>query len=569
MLAPTTAGSYEARLYSDGGYTILVKSAPFLVANANANENDWLGGTNRDWFTPSNWSLKTVPTSNHRVTISRTPGPVVAGYGKWAVCKDLVVGLTNIGMLAIEDGANISISNTTRVGSDGVFGRVTMAGGTFFCKGQLTVGHVTTAIVPAYSEFIVQYGRLVSDADISIGSGKVDVINYGSCIVSPNIKPWRTNARINLRDGRILLSQSTAEQLIHTGKLIAGNVNSRLLHDTESQNGFKTIYSTDKQESSPLVYNNMHNITISGKMFGGISGYAIELNNCTGVTITNCEFQGVGRGGADATLKVAIRVNGGSNIQVKNNRFRDCAGGVHMWNASGPLSISSNWVLNLVRYRASNDDNTLENLTTSPQIDYAGNGFQLIKCNGGGMRINNNIIDNLPYQYSGQESDKINIYKSNGTASDPIQVSNNRVRCWDGARFIGYGAGIVLTDAGGSYQVAKNNIVVNGGLNGITPGGGGSHTLTEGNKVFGDRDTLVFSWSGINYSDYSSTGQSAHHILKDNMINWTDYYGNAGDIKIDNPAWHLNLQQTGNSVQPASRSSVGWGILPTVLFPNP
>ena len=110
---------------------------------------------------------------------------------------------------------------------------------------------------------------------------------------------------------------------------------------------------------------------------------------------------------------------------------------------------------------------------------------------GPGIRINNNI--NINVRNESQTEDLVNTYKSNGKPDDPIQVNNN-IFYGSGPDHIS-GGGILLADAGGAYQEARNNIIVNPGSYGLAFVEG-HHLVFANNKVYSD-DQQPFTNIGV------------------------------------------------------------------------
>jgi hypothetical protein len=120
--------------------------------------------------------------------------------------------------------------------------------------------------------------------------------------------------------------------------------------------------------------------------------------------------------------------------------------------------------------------------------------------------------------------DVINIYKSSGTADDPIQIFGNKIR---GGGPSGSGGGIMTGDSGGAYIVVRDNILVDPGQYGIAIAGG-HHVQIMDNKVFGKKQS--FTTVGI-YVWNQSKAPSHDHTVTGNQVRW---FNNAG---MENPYW--------------------------------
>lgn len=193
----------------------------------------------------------------------------------------------------------------------------------------------------------------------------------------------------------------------------------------------------------------------------------------------------------------AIKLDNATNVSVTHSHFENVASAVRFRFSHGPLRVMNNTALNPGR-----------------------NFFQCDKCQGPGIRINRNSLERTQSYGAATLEDWINIYQSSGTASDWIQVNNNRAR---GHSLSGSGSFIILGDDYGNYQEAVGNIGVNPGQVGIGIAGG--HNIkVEANKMFSvewDSSNVAF------YSaNYSLTQNCSKHLFpgpeasEPNRANW-------------------------------------------------
>jgi hypothetical protein len=86
---------------------------------------------------------------------------------------------------------------------------------------------------------------------------------------------------------------------------------------------------------------------------------------------------------------------------------------------------------------------------------------------GKSNRINCNVGENI----SGQSypEDAINLYKSSGDPTDPIQVVGNKIK---GGGPSNTDSGIAVGDSAGAYVLVKDNVLIDPGQVGIGIGGG-------------------------------------------------------------------------------------------------
>lgn len=192
-----------------------------------------------------------------------------------------------------------------------------------------------------------------------------------------------------------------------------------------------------------------------------------------------------------------IMFSNSENIRVIHSSFENVASSVRFRDSKGPLVVEGNTAINSGR-----------------------NFLQCDKCNGSNIRINRNSMDHQEQYGQPALEDWINIYQSNGTEQDPIQVNHNRARGHSNSRS---GSFILLGDSGGMHQQAIGNIGVSPGQVGIGVASG-QHISVERNIMYSD------SWNGSNvafYSaDYYSTPCNNHqYISSTNVANWRNADG--------------------------------------------
>lgn len=216
------------------------------------------------------------------------------------------------------------------------------------------------------------------------------------------------------------------------------------------------------------------NVNITNCKFINTTAYGIVLSNCKNVNITGCFFDNVAFG---------VNVLGGSTINVSNNQF---------------LNINGNNAKNIY-----------------------GHAVQFNQVNGSGNRVNGNRIENIN-GVAQNPHDILNIFNSNGVSGDNIQVNGNLIRGGQYASLgLGGAAGIVLGDLGGSYQEAKNNILVNPGFCGMDAAGG-THILMDNNQIFSGQTPV--SVAGLFYANYSKL-PSSDVTFSNNQVAWTTHDG--------------------------------------------
>ena len=281
--------------------------------------------------------------------------------------------------------------------------------------------------------------------------------------------------------------------------------------------------------SSAVSYYGKSNFTISGLSITG-GTYCIYLNNCSNVTITNCHL-------ANAT-KYEVYITGNcKNITMTNCYVTGGVSGVHVENSS-TIKINSNQIKNI----------------NGPFP--GGNFVQFVNVSGGGCQINNNHCEDIAG--IGKPEDGLSVYKSNGLPGDSIQVIGNWIRGGQYYNTSGGGAAIVLGDVGGSYQVARNNIVVNGGFVGMQVQGG-SHIKMDHNTIYGA--VTPYSNCGLCYGNYSGTASTDINISY-NKVRYYQTSGKEMDMWVDPKAGYTPIGWGTNT----GGAAISSAILPSTII---
>jgi len=176
---------------------------------------------------------------------------------------------------------------------------------------------------------------------------------------------------------------------------------------------------------------------------------------------------------------------------------------------------------------------------------------------GTGNSISYNKGENI--YGSSYPEDAINLYRCNGTAASPIQVVGNWIR---GGGPSQSGGGIMLGDNGGSYEVAKDNILVNPGQYGMAISGGSNMTI-QNNKIYSKAQS--FSNVGLYVWAQQGDGTSAYTISNATVT------GN--QVYFQSGQWGENDNYLGDGeATPSGWSNNTWGasltaaILPTSIL---
>jgi len=283
----------------------------------------------------------------------------------------------------------------------------------------------------------------------------------------------------------------------HSSNHLVNKYDGVALSATSNQSGSSIAYTLVK----PIYLIGQNNLTISGDSINGKSAACIALLNCSNIHITRCKLMNSSSQGIylynctnvliDScffnNVSAGVFVHIGSNIKVLNNEFLQMR---------GPFP--------------------------------AGNFVQFNGVTGGGNQINYNKCEDVlgagtnPNPGAG---DGLSLYQCNGIPTSPIQIIGNWIR-GGGTNTGSMGmAGIVAGDGGNSsWQVIKNNILVNPGYAGIQVISG-SNISVKYNQIY----SAKFPWSGvgISSSNYTNTPASNDTIAY-NTIYWLAGYLNMG-----------------------------------------
>lgn len=249
-----------------------------------------------------------------------------------------------------------------------------------------------------------------------------------------------------------------------------------------------------------LTYSNQSNINISNKT---IAGKSLVFNNCNGVIVNLCQFNGL-----KGTNLYAVTFNNCTNVTCTNNFGTMYCKFVMVKGGSG-INVSNNQYLNLYE-----------------PVIYNGDFAHAIQFNGvtgAGNKISNNNIENIQGQCINPH-DIINLYGCSGTSTSHIIVTGNQIRggmvqavlISTGAT----GAGITLDN--GNYIDVTNNKLVNPGCAAIQVNGTHTNILVDNNQGVSLISSKV-AMDGI-----VALGGKTNVTLSNNKINWLKWNGATG-----------------------------------------
>jgi parallel beta-helix repeat protein len=264
--------------------------------------------------------------------------------------------------------------------------------------------------------------------------------------------------------------------------------------------------------SKPITLNGVHNKVISNLDIKGDKADCIKLTNCYNITIKDCRLRSSKKNGAD--------IVNSKNITIINCYFENTKTGVYAYQSES-IKITHNQFKNM----------------QGPLPK--GQMVQFNEVYGKGNKVNFNKCQND--LGAGNPEDVINMYKTNGTINDPVQIIGNQI-CGGGPSKTG--GGIMLGDNGGSYMTVKDNILVDPGQYGIAIAGGTNIQIIR-NKIFGRQQ--LFTNVGIYIWNQHTTG-CALNTITNNKVNFTNSYGEA------NHSWN-----SGNCGKVTGWETNAWG----------
>ena len=269
-------------------------------------------------------------------------------------------------------------------------------------------------------------------------------------------------------------------------------------------------------------------IVLSGRNGATISGVSITNPNGPCITVTGSS----------------------QNIRIENSELGPCLGGILVEGATN-VTMDNLYIHDMRSNGNAIDVTFSQNVAiTNSRMEYVRTGIYALRSTG--MRIERNrflnVVGPLPrgqfvqfnhvygagnriFCNSGEnvlgESyvvEAINLYDSFGEANDPIQIVGNKIK---GGGPSGSSGAILLGDAGGAYQVARDNIIVDPGQQGIGVGGGHDISVLN-NLIYAKQQSFtnvgLYVWNQDSSQCYNITVQG-------NQVNWTASNG------TKNPSW--------------------------------
>lgn len=243
----------------------------------------------------------------------------------------------------------------------------------------------------------------------------------------------------------------------------------------------------------PIELINARNITIRGDSINGDEVPCITLTNCDNIRITHCYLGN--------STRVGIYIYNCANIHVDSCFVTNVATGVY--------AVDS-YAISVMHCEGKNM------IGPFPR----GAFVQFNNVTGPRCRVCYNKFENVIGQCHAE--DAINMYKSNGYPEDPILIAGNEIRGGGPSKT---GGGIMLGDNGGSWQIARDNILVNPGQYGMAISGG-HHLSIINNKIYSK--AFVFSNVGL-YIWVQAHATCSMNEIRGNYVNWKNADGDKND----------------------------------------
>ena len=305
---------------------------------------------------------------------------------------------------------------------------------------------------------------------------------------------------------------------VSTAALEATTMNS-LATTTTSTRTYKT--------TAPIYLSNAHDLTINGDLITGGSVACINLVKCKNIHITNCKLIN--------STDVGVKLFGCTNITIDYSLITNVSTGVYAISCT-QVQVRNNQMRNM--------------MGPMPR----GQFVQFNQVYGANNRIANNQFENIAGQ--SRTEDAINLWKCNGSPTDPIAVIANSIR---GGGPSSSGGGINLGEQGGSYQTASYNTLVNPGQYGVGISGGTNIKLLN-NLIYSE--SLPYSNVGIVYWNQSGL-PCGGNTVSGNKVNFKS--GRLGGAQNDNYIGPGNTAPTGWSSN-TWRAPISSYILPSALI---
>jgi len=273
--------------------------------------------------------------------------------------------------------------------------------------------------------------------------------------------------------------------------------------------------------SEPIKLSSTDNIVISGLEITNADGHCIELSNCNNIIIENCKL--------GSALDNGVNLFNCTNITIRQCSINNVATGVNAVKSSG-ISVTNNDVINV-----------------QGPANPRGQMVQFNNVTGTGNEVNFNVSENFLGQ--SDPEDIVNMFQTNGTVLDPVQIKGNWIR---GGGPSSSGGGILVGDVGGSNFIIEDNILVNPGQYGISVVSGTNSQVLR-NKIFGKQQSFTNVGIAI-WNAYSPEHECSNVTVSENEVSWVNRDGIVNPVynnmecgivtDIENNIWRADINET-------------------------
>lgn len=258
-----------------------------------------------------------------------------------------------------------------------------------------------------------------------------------------------------------------------------------------------------------LKLNQVSNKVYDGLVIQNQKDNAVRLDRCSNLTFQNCTFKDCSGEG--------LQILNSENIKVTNCVFENVRTGVYAVQSKN---------IHVSHCECKNVQGPMPR----------GQFVQFNKVTGPHNYIGYSIVYNeLGKSYA---EDAINLYKTHGEQDGWIIVEHIYI---NGGGPSQSGGGIMLGDNGGSYQVARHNVLVNPGQYGVACAGG-EHISILNNQVYGKQQS--FTNVGI-YAWKQRAKEGDDVLIQNNQVYFKNSKGS------NNPYWNgrniTNLRELENN----------------------
>ncbi len=221
-------------------------------------------------------------------------------------------------------------------------------------------------------------------------------------------------------------------------------------------------------------------VRITNSTIKGTTTLVRNANGGVKLSIDHTRMFGLYPGGHSRWAGYAVELLGFDSLRFEHN-YIEQKGGVVLEHWSGVRSAHPV----LIRYNAAKN---IDGRLTNGSGGYSGRvNTQFVQLNevqhAVGVDISWNEVDNAAN--ASAVEDNINLFRSSGTPASPIDVHDNFINGaypYPAARKHFTGGGILLADAGGSYEIAHSNQVVSTTNYGVA-NASGTHTSIYNNRT--------------------------------------------------------------------------------------